>query len=147
MGGREGGSLGLTSIMKLDMFCALVSVLVSFLITFTVVRTYRTASLLRPARCYPPPPIFGQTSCTGLFTSITRPPPTRVPLHGAGLRSVVHSRVCTRVASVRACVKVKGRCSRVSSMWKIDSRLQKVHMRRRRGWAHRYSSVLYLWWA
>ena len=40
--------------------------------------------------------------------------------------SAVHARVCTRVASVCACVEVKGRCTRVSSMWKIDSKSQIV---------------------
>ena len=39
--------------------------------------TYRTASLLRPARCYapPPPPIFGQNYCIGLFDLHYTPPP------------------------------------------------------------------------
>ena len=40
---------------------------------------YRTASLLRPARCYAPPPIFGRNYCIGLFDLHYTPPP-RGPL-------------------------------------------------------------------
>ena len=38
---------------------------------------YRTASLLRPARCYAPPPIFGRNYCKGLFYLHYTPPPPR----------------------------------------------------------------------
>ena len=67
--------------------------------------TYRTASLLRPARCYAPPPLFlGEITVKGYFTSITRPPP-------AGRLSrfaVLQFCTCTRVASVEElylCIK------------------------------------------
>ena len=36
---------------------------------------YRTASLLRPARCYARPLFSGEITVKGYFTSITRPPP------------------------------------------------------------------------
>ena len=39
------------------------------------VSMYRTASLLRPARCYAPPLFSGEITVKGYFTSITRPPP------------------------------------------------------------------------
>ena len=39
-------------------------------------KIYRTASLLRPARCYtPPPPTFGRNYCIGLFYLHYTPPP------------------------------------------------------------------------
>ena len=67
---------------------------------------YRTASLLRPARCYaPPPPLFsGEITVKGYFTSITRPPPA-----GRSSRfAVLQFCTCMRVASVEEmylCIK------------------------------------------
>ena len=68
---------------------------------------YRTASLLRPARCYAPPLFSGEITVKGYFTSITRPPP-------AGRLSrfaVLQFCTCTRVASVEElhlCIKRVG---------------------------------------
>ena len=54
-------------------------------------RQYHTASLLRPARCFtPPPPFSGEVSVLGYFASITCPPPWAT---GAGLQSAVHAHV------------------------------------------------------
>ena len=69
---------------------------------------YRTASLLRPARCYAPPPLFsGEITVKGYFTSITRPPPP--PPAGRSSRfAVLQFCTCTRVASVEElylCIK------------------------------------------
>ena len=65
---------------------------------------YRTASLLRPARCYAPPPLFsGEITVKGYFTSITRPPAGR-----SSRFAVLQFCTCTRVASVEElymCIK------------------------------------------
>ena len=65
---------------------------------------YRTASLLRPARCYAPPPIFGRNYCVGLFYLHYTPPPA-----GRSSRfAVLQFCTCTRVASVEElylCIK------------------------------------------
>ena len=70
-----------------------------------MVGLYRTASLLRPARCYaPPPPIFGRNYCKGLFYLHYTPPPA-----GRSSRfAVLQFCTCTRVASVEElymCIK------------------------------------------
>ena len=74
---------------------------------FVYKNIYRTASLLRPARCYappPPPPIFGRNYCKGLFYLHYTPPPA-----GRSSRfAVLQFCTCTRVASVEElylCIK------------------------------------------
>ena len=68
-------------------------------------RLYRTASLLRPARCYAPPLIFGRNYCIGLFYLHYTPPPPRGPLEPVCRTAFC---TCTRVASVEElylCIK------------------------------------------
>ena len=57
-GGGEGGEGASSVVLQHIHFCT---------VTYNVyLYMYRTASLLRPARCYAPP-IFGQNYCIGLF--------------------------------------------------------------------------------
>ena len=62
---------------------------------------YRTASLLRPARCYAPAPLFsGEITVKGYFTSITRPPPPRGPLEPVCRTAVLHVYACCKCRRV-----------------------------------------------
>ena len=63
---------------------------------------YRTASLLRPARCYAPlPPIFGRNYCIGLFyLHYTPPPPAGRSSRFAVLTAVLHVYACCKCRRV-----------------------------------------------
>ena len=65
-------------------------------------KLYRTAPLLRPARCYAPPPLFsGEITVKGYYTSITRPPPPpRGPLEPVCRTAVLHVYACCKCRSV-----------------------------------------------
>ena len=60
---------------------------------------YRTASLLRPARCYAPPPIFGRNYCKGLFYLHYTPPP-RGPFEPVCRTAVLHVYACCKCRRV-----------------------------------------------
>ena len=67
---------------------------------------YRTASLLRPARCYapPPPPIFGRNYCKGLFYLHYTPPPAGRSSRFAVLQFCTYTRVAS-VEELYLCIK------------------------------------------